>query len=191
MEKRIEDFRRIVIEADTKKEKLVLEQLPYNKNDLDPVLSKESLDKHYGILAKKYVERFNAGEGDLEFNRAGAFLHNIFFPQLQKPSGSNKPFGVSLEFINKHYGGSVDTFKEKFTEIAMGLQGSGWVYLSKNGDIKTIKNHQVKNDIILLIDWWEHSWFTDYGPDKSKYLKNIWRAINWAVINDRINLKNN
>lgn len=191
MEKRIEDFRRIVVEADTKKEKLVLEKLPYDRNDLNPILSKESLDQHYEILAKKYVERFNASEGDSEFNKAGAFLHNIFFPQLQKPAGSNKPFGVSFEFINKHYNGSFDSFKEKFTETAMGIQGSGWVYLSKSGNIKTIKNHQIKNDIVLLIDWWEHAWFTDYGPDKQKYINNIWRIINWAVINDRINLKNN
>jgi len=110
MEKRIEDFRRIIVEADTKKEKLVLEQLPYNKDELDPILSKESLDQHYGILAKKYVERFNAGEGDPDFNKAGAFLHNIFFPQLQKPAGTNKLIGVSLEFINKHYNGSFNLF---------------------------------------------------------------------------------
>jgi Fe-Mn family superoxide dismutase len=71
----------------------------------------------------------------------------------------------------------------------MGIQGSGWVYLSKNGQIKTITNHAIKHDIILLIDWWEHSWALDYQADKQKYLNNIWRIINWSVINDRLTLK--
>ena len=71
----------------------------------------------------------------------------------------------------------------------MGIQGSGWVYLSRSGDVKTIKNHAIRQDIVLLIDWWEHAWALDYQADKSKYLKNIWRAIDWSVINDRLNSK--
>ena len=56
-------------------------------------------------------------------------------------------------------------------------------------DIKTIKNHEVKNDIVLLVDWWEHAWALDYQSDKSKYLDNIWRIINQDIVNDRINIK--
>ena len=72
----------------------------------------------------------------------------------------------------------------------MAIQGSGWVYLARNGSIKTIENHQIRSDILLLIDWWEHSFNIDYRADKEKYLKNIWKIINWAVINDRLNLIN-
>ena len=71
----------------------------------------------------------------------------------------------------------------------MGIQGSGWVYLAKNGEIKTIKNHQIKNDIILLIDWWEHAWALDYQSDKKKYLENQWKIINWNVISARVGLQ--
>lgn len=189
MEKSFIDLRQIIIEAESKKEKLVLEKLPYKMDDLGPILTKDNLEIHYGKLAKAYVDRFNSGEGDSDFNRAGAFLHNLFFPQLCAPSGSNKPSGVSLEFINKHYD-NFSKFKEELEKIAMGIQGSGWVYLARNGSIKTIKNHEVCSDIVLLIDWWEHAWFIDYGSNKQKYLNNIWRIINWAVINDRINLEN-
>ena len=150
------------------------------------MLSEQSLDQHYGILAKSYVERFNKGEGDDNFNQAGAFLHNLFFSQLAAPS-NRKPLGASEEFIKKHWD-TLDSLKEEFTSLAMSIQGSGWIYLAKNGTVKTIKNHEIRNDIILLVDWWEHSWFIDYGADKKKYLNNIWRTINWAVINDRINL---
>jgi Fe-Mn family superoxide dismutase len=75
--------------------------------------------------------------------------------------------------------------KEQFEEIALPLQGSNWIYLADNGTIKTIKNHEVKNDILLLIDWWEHAWILDYGSDKKKYLKEQWKIINWNVINTR------
>jgi Fe-Mn family superoxide dismutase len=188
MKNSIIDFRQIVVEADTRKEKLILEKLPYDREDLNPVLSKENIDIHYGKLAKNYVDRFNSNEGDLAFNKAGAILHNLFFPQLKKPSGTNNPSGSILEFINKHFD-NFSNFKEEFAKTAMSIQGSGWIYLARNGSIKTIKNHEIRSDILLLIDWWEHAWFIDYGSNKQKYLTNIWRTINWTVINDRINLK--
>lgn len=182
-------LRNLIIEAETHKDKLVLEKLPYQRSDLAPVLSEESIDAHYGVLAKGYVDRYNNNEGDLDFNHSGAFLHNIFFKQFKSPNGSNKPFGSSLEFINKHFE-NFSNFKEAMKIEAMKIQGSGWIYLSKNGKIKTIENHKIFNDIVLLIDWWEHAWFTDYGPDKQKYFNNIWRIIDWTVINDRVNLTN-
>ena len=166
--------------------KLVLEKLPYDKKELDPVMSEDTIDYHYGKLAAGYVKRYNSGEGDAKFNEAGAFLHNIFFPQMMEPKSSNKPTGASEELIKRKYS-SYDNFKKEFTEIAMGIQGSGWVYLSTKGDIKTIVNHQVKNDIAMLVDWWEHAWALDYEHDKAKYLNNIWRIINWDIVNTRLN----
>ena len=70
----------------------------------------------------------------------------------------------------------------------MAVQGSGWVYLARNGSIKTIKNHEVRMDIVLLIDWWEHAWALDYQADKKRYLMNQWTIINWNVISSRIGL---
>jgi superoxide dismutase len=58
--------------------------------------------------------------------------------------------------------------------------------LSTSGEIKTIRNHAVRTDIALLIDWWEHAWALDYQSEKEKYLDNIWRIVNWEVINERI-----
>jgi Fe-Mn family superoxide dismutase len=189
MKKSFSELRQLIVEAETTKEKLILEKLPYDRNDLTPILSKDNLDIHYGILAKTYVDRFNNNEGDDRFNKAGALLHNIFFAQFQKPLGSNKPSGASLELINRHYK-DFNSFKDEVLKSAMAIQGSGWVYLAHNGKIKTIKNHEIFQDILLLIDWWEHSWFLDYGHDKKKYLTSLWRIIDWAVINDRINLTN-
>jgi Fe-Mn family superoxide dismutase len=159
--------------------------LPYGRNDLEPVKSKETIDYHYGTLYKGYVDRYNAGEGDADFNEAGAFLHNIYFTQLMSPKGSNTPKGASAVLIEKKYG-SFSDFQSEVTKVAMGIQGSGWVYMARDGSIKTIKNHAVKKDIALLIDWWEHAWALDYQANKAKYLKNIWRIINWDVIDQRL-----
>ena len=67
----------------------------------------------------------------------------------------------------------------------MKLQGSGWVYLAKNGSIKIIRNHQKRTDIVILIDMWEHAFNLDYHADKKKYLDNIWRIMNWDVLSQR------
>ena len=52
--------------------------------------------------------------------------------------------------------------------------------------IKTIPNHQVRTDICVLVDWWEHVWATDYQWDKERYLDNIWKIIDWDVCNERL-----
>jgi Fe-Mn family superoxide dismutase len=188
MKNQIQELIKVVVEADSKKEKLVQDSLKYSKSALNPVMSEATIDYHFSQLAKKYVERYNTGEGDSDFNKAGAVLHNIFFAQFQPAKGSNVPFGASAGFLDKHFG-SLDRAKDEFEETAMSIQGSGWVYLARSGQIKTIKNHQIKNDIVLLIDWWEHAWALDYQSKKDKYLKNIWRIIDWSVINDRLNKK--
>jgi Fe-Mn family superoxide dismutase len=161
------------------------EKLSYARGDLDPVMSEDTMNYHYGKLYKTYVERYNNGEGDPDFNEAGAFLHSIYFTQFKEPSSSNQPEGDIKEFIETHFK-SIDKFKDEVEKTAMGIQGSGWVYLAKNGSIKTIKNHQMKSDIVLLIDWWEHAWALDYQADKAGYLKNIYRIIDWSVINTRL-----
>jgi superoxide dismutase len=68
----------------------------------------------------------------------------------------------------------------------MGIQGSGWVYLAKDGKIKTIVNHEIKDDIVILVDWWEHAWALDYQVDKKGYLNNQWKIMDWSTINTRI-----
>ena len=164
-----------------------LKQFPlsYDRGDLAPVLSKDTIDYHYGKLYKTYVDRYNAGEGDADFNEAGAYLHSIYFSQFKAPTNNNKPTDLIAEFIDKHFD-SLEEFKQEVEKTAMGIQGSGWVYLARNGKIKTITNHAIKKDILLLIDWWEHAWTLDYQADKSKYLNNIWRIIDWDAVNSSL-----
>lgn len=174
-----------LVEASTKPAKLETTPLPYGHKALEPVMSEATLDYHYEHLAKGYAKRYNAGEGNANFNRAGSFLHNRFFPQFREPKAANRPRGAVATLIEDKFK-TYEDFKDQFTEKAMAIQGSGWLYLSTQGEIKTIPNHQVRTDIALLVDWWEHAWALDYQSDKQRYLDNIWRIINWDVINDRL-----
>ena len=158
--------------------------LPYERDELAPSISEDTINYHYGELAQGYAKRYNNNEGDAEFNEAGAFLHNTLFQQYQAPSRNNTPTGPILSFIEEYYK-TFDQFKQQFEKTAMAIQGSGWVYLAKDGKIKTIVNHEIKKDIVLLIDWWEHAWALDYQSDKPKYLENQWKIINWDFINAR------
>lgn len=174
-----------ILEASTRPAKLETTPLPYREKDLEPVLSADSINYHYEHLAKGYAKRYNANEGNPDFNRAGNFLHNKFFPQLRAPKGANRPRGAVLALIEEKFK-TYEDFKQAFKETAMKIQGSGWIYLSTGGEIKTIPNHSVRTDICVLIDWWEHSWSTDYQWDKEKYLDNMWKIIDWDVCNERL-----
>ena len=174
-----------LIEATTRPAKLETTPLPYGVKDLEPVMSRATIDYHYENLARGYAKRYNSGEGNADFNRAGSFLHNKFFPQLRAPRTSNRPRGAVLELIESNFK-TWEDFQEQITEAAMKIQGSGWVYLSTGGSIKTIANHAVRTDICMIIDWWEHAWALDYQADKAAYLRNMWRIINWDVCNERL-----
>jgi Fe-Mn family superoxide dismutase len=164
---------------------LVTLPLTYTKKSLEPVMSAKTVEYHYDHLAKNYAKNYNAKKGDPEFNKAGNFLHNIFFAQFRHPRENNPPTKKVLDCINKHFG-SFDRFKDVMKQRAMKIQGSGWIYLSTKGTIRVIRNHQVRNDIVLLVDWWEHAWALDYQHDKGKYFDNIWKIINWNVISRKV-----
>ena len=183
-----QEIRKYIQLTEAKEEEtLVADPLPYDTAALAPVLSKENVEYHYNVLTEGYVNRYNNNEGDPKFNYGGAKLHNMFWQQLQPPKGANKPSGTIKEFIETHHE-DYDNFKKEMLRVAMTIQGSGWVYLAKNGTIKTTPNQSYKTDILFPIDMWEHS-FMDYIPAKDakkKYIDNIMKIINWTAINGRL-----
>ena len=80
-----------LVEASTRPSKLETTPLPYGEKDLAPVLSADSINYHYGHLAKGYAKRYNAGEGNADFNRAGSFLHNKFCNLLGQTCSRRTP----------------------------------------------------------------------------------------------------
>lgn len=174
-----------LIEATTRPAKLETTPLPYGMRDLAPVMTQETLEYHYEHLARGYAKRYNSGEGDADFNRAGSYLHNRFFTQFRAPRGGNRPRAAVAELIDQKFK-NYETFQDAFKETALGIQGSGWCYLSTAGDIKTIANHAVRTDIALLLDMWEHAYALDHKWNKEDWIDGFWRVINWDVINERL-----
>ena len=115
-------------------------KLPYALDGLGRSLSKRAVNYHYGKLYKAYCDRFNAGEGDLDFNEAGAFLHAKYFSQFTNPKNNNVPTGASLDFIEQHYKGFED-FKEKFLKR---IQKYSFYILFQRPSL-TIINKHLKN----------------------------------------------
>lgn len=173
-----------LLEGKTKPNDIEILPLKFTRKDVSSAMSDDTLDLHYNKLAKGYAKRYNNNEGDKDFNYAGVFLHNIWFEQFRGSRVINKPNGPIASFIEKHFG-SYGEFQEQFEAEALKIQGSGWIYLSDSGTIKTIENHEVRDDILLLVDWWEHAWILDYGSNKKEYLKQLWKIIDWNRISTR------
>lgn len=122
-------------------------ELPYNLNSLEPYYSKETLDVHYNILYKGYVDNTNKTqeklemarkennfqnikclERDLSFYGSGAILHEMFFMNMGVPIPT-KPSNQLIEQINKDFG-SFDKFQNQFIEAAKAVEASRMVYIS-------------------------------------------------------------
>jgi Fe-Mn family superoxide dismutase len=166
------------------KDEIEIVNLSYSSSALSPVFSSSLMKLHYEKLAHGYAERFNKKDGDPTFNYAGAWLHNVFFTQFRPSRMNNVPNGPIGNMIKTKFK-SFDAFKDAFEQEAMKLHGSGWLYLARDASIKSINNHQVRNDILILVDMWEHAYQHDYGSNKQKYLDNIWKIMDWNVLNTR------
>ena len=172
---------------EAKEEQLELEKLPYNLDALQPVLSKQNVDYHYDVLSRGYVTRYNNKEGDADFNYGGAKLHNLWWQQFKPAKESSTIDGPIKQTVFANYG-DLKGLTDKLVEAAMTIQGSGWVYLTKTGTIKTTPNQSFRSDVFMPIDMWEHS-FTDYTPAKdakAKYVTAVLKLIDWNKLNRRL-----
>ena len=117
-----------LVEEKSRPQDIGIVALSYDDSDLNPVMSARTMEYHYGKLAHGYAERFNAREGDRDFNYAGAFLHNLFFPQFRKSRNNNRPNGPIGNMINAKFG-SWEEFKQQFQNcagIGMGISIQIW-----------------------------------------------------------------
>ncbi|MBP7180813.1 MAG: superoxide dismutase [Dysgonomonadaceae bacterium] len=183
--------------------------LPYATDALEPVISKQTIELHYGKHHQAYVDNLNKfivgtkfENSDLEtivkesdgtiFNNAGQVLnHNLYFTSFS-PKGGGEPKGKLAEAINAQFG-SFEKFKENFTAAGVALFGSGWVWLAKDADGKLSINSEsnagnpVRKGLtpILGFDVWEHSYYLDYQNRRADHLKELWKIVDWDVVSQR------
>jgi superoxide dismutase, Fe-Mn family len=184
-----------------------LPELPYSLDALAPVMSRETLEYHYGKHHQRYVDNLNklvAGT-DLEkksledivktskpggiFNNAAQIWNHTFFFLSLAPHGV-KISGKAKDAIEKQWG-SFDKFKAEFSDAAVGLFGSGWVWLSQlpNGTLAIEKTKDAETPLtsghkpLLTLDVWEHAYYIDYRNDRARFINSWWDIVNWDFVN--------
>lgn len=181
----------------------ILPELPYDKNALAPGISAETVEYHYGKHHRAYVDNINRLIAGTEFekmsleeiiqkssggifNNAAQVWNHTFYWNCLSPKGGDEPTGELATAITKQFG-SFTEFKEKFTNAAITLFGSGWVWLVKNADgslsIETTSNagNPLKDGkrALLTCDVWEHAYYIDYRNARTKYVEAFWSLVNW------------
>ncbi|MGY6631072.1 MAG: superoxide dismutase [Fe] [Wenzhouxiangella sp.] len=183
-----------------------LPDLPYAKDALEPHISAETLEYHYGKHHQTYVDKLNgliegtemasqsleeiirSSEGGV-FNNAAQVWNHTFYWHCLSPTGGGEPTGKLAELINRDFGSFAD-FKAKFTETAINTFGSGWAWLVQNPDgslaITSTSNAQTpltgQSTPLLTCDVWEHAYYVDYRNARPKYMDAFWSVVNWAHV---------
>ncbi len=186
--------------------KIELPQLPYEMNALEPLISKETLEYHYGKHHQAYVTNLNnllPGSGleelSLEeiikkssgkiFNNAAQVWNHTFYWHCLKPKAGGEPKGALAAAIAKTFG-SFDAFQKQFTDTAIATFGSGWAWLamSEDGKLEIISTSNAgtpmtdKKIALLTCDVWEHAYYIDYRNARPKYVESFWQLVNWDFV---------
>jgi Fe-Mn family superoxide dismutase len=187
-----------------------LPALPYEQNALEPHISAETLEYHYGKHHKSYVDKLNGAvegtdmanasledvirkaEGGM-FNNAAQVWNHTFYWNCLSPNGGGEPGGALADAINSAFGSFAD-FKEEFTEAAAGNFGSGWTWLVQKDD-GSVAIHNTSNagcpltegvTPLLTVDVWEHAYYIDYRNARPKYLEAFWNLVNWEFVSSNM-----
>ncbi|MFO7371342.1 MAG: superoxide dismutase [Bacteroidales bacterium] len=186
-----------------------LPKLPYAADALEPFISKQTIDFHYGKHHQAYVNNLNnlvpgtpfenaslekivsEADGGIFNNGAQVWNHTFYFESFS-PSGSREPSGALAVAIDSAFG-SFAAFKEQFTKSAVTLFGSGWAWLVKkpDGSLGIIQEPNAGNPLrkgltpLLTCDVWEHAYYLDYQNKRPDYLQAFWNILDWGVISKR------
>ncbi|WP_163832715.1 superoxide dismutase [Fe] [Spartinivicinus ruber] len=183
-----------------------LPALPYERDALEPHISKETLDYHYGKHHNTYVVKLNgliegtdfAGK-DLEyivknseggvFNNAAQVWNHTFYWNCLSPNGGGEPTGELANAIIEAFGSFAD-FQAQLTDKAVNNFGSGWTWLVKNqdGSLEIVNTNNAGTPLtgnqkpLLTVDVWEHAYYIDYRNVRPDYLKAFWQLVNWEFV---------
>ena len=183
-------------------------ELPYAPEALAPKMSRETLDYHYGKHLQTYVDNLNRlipgtpyaempldeivrrADGAVFNNAAQAWNHTFFFRSLT-PTQSAMPEALAAKLAAAF--GSVEAFKEQFTKAAVGLFGSGWVWLAadRSGNLSIVAKPNAGNPMtdglrpVLTVDVWEHAYYIDYRNRRADAVAALWNIVDWRCVSDR------
>lgn len=190
---------------------LEMPKLKYDKDALEPYISRDTLKYHYGKHTKKYFETANelikgtAYEGKpldelinkdtmttmgskLFNNVCQAYNHSFYFDCLSPSDERGEPSDELKEAITDSFI-SFGDFQKEFFDKSASFFGSGWswlVYYKGKLQLKTMPNAgcplTTPNMTPLLVcDLWEHSYL--YDPNYVADRKGYVASGFWNVLN--------
>jgi len=183
-----------------------LPPLPYAMDALQPHISKETLEFHYGKHHQAYVTNLNNLIKGTEFenlsleeivkkssggvfNNAAQVWNHTFYWNCMAPGAGGAPTGALADAINAKFG-SFDNFKAEFTKSCVGNFGSGWTWLVKkaDGSVEIVNTSNAATPLtgadkpLLTCDVWEHAYYVDYRNARPKYVETFWNLVNWNFV---------
>ena len=187
----------------------ILPDLPYRPNALEPAISQQTIEYHYGKHLQTYINNLNkliegtewenaelaeivrTSEGAVFNNAAQVWNHTFYFESFS-PEGGGEPVGALRSAILTCWG-SFSAFKEEMNKAALGLFGSGWVWLvsDRKGHVSIMSESNAGNPLtkgyipLLTFDVWEHAYYIDYRNQRADHLMHIWGIIDWKLIEQR------
>ena len=182
-----------------------LPALPYALDALEPHMSRETLEFHWGQHHQTYVNNLNnltagtafEGKDLLEvirtseggvFNNAAQVFNHTFFWNGMKPQGGGEPTGALLDAIVATWG-SYAEFRKAFSAAAAGNFGSGWTWLVKNtdGTLAIVNTSNAGTPVtgeqvpLLNLDVWEHAYYIDHRNARPKFIDTFFdHLVNWS-----------
>ena len=185
-----------------------LDPLPYEYNSLEPYFDEETMKIHHDKHHQAYFDNFlkalpeelknkdvkeilsNLPEENKQaiINNGGGYYHHSFFWSILK---KDVPFEGEIAEAIENTWGSLEKFKEEFTEASMTVFGSGWAWLVlSEGKLEIIKTANQDSPIslgkipLLGLDVWEHSYYLKFQNKRAEYINSFWKVINWKKVNE-------
>ena len=207
-----------------------IDPLPYQFSELEPYISKETLDYHYnkhhmtylnnlnklisdsslagrfnGASLESLINKINSDEiyrnpqnsfdANLYNNAAQTWNHELYWKSMSPNGGDKSLSNQELQYAIEKSFGSLDKFKSDFKNAGLTQFGSGWVWLIKNGSALSIEKTSNAlipdvelNNILAVMDVWEHSYYLDEQNKRPSYIDNFLNnLINWENIAKKFN----
>ncbi len=194
-----------------------LPQLPYAYDALEPVIDAQTMELHHAKHHQAYVDKLNAAlqghEGHAPEtieellrridevpeeirtavrNHGGGHANHSFFWQIMAPAGQGGEPSAELTTAIGASFGSMDAFKAQFSEMAIGIFGSGWAWLVKDETGKLVLYAKPLQDSplmaghapILGLDVWEHAYYLKYQNRRKEYIDAWWQLVNWTKVSE-------
>lgn len=186
-----------------------LPALTYEFAALEPHIDTKTMEIHHGKHHQAYIDNLNKvleknpslADTDLKElmmklesleisdedktmlrNHGGGHLNHSLFWEIMGPTKQ-----VDEELMTRITStfGSLDTFKDEFSQLATKRFGSGWAWLVEDTD-KALKIYSTPNQDspylqghtpLIGLDVWEHAYYLNYQNRRPDYIKSWWNVL--------------